>query len=153
MRQEKLAGPCQHKLESDKKNPLKRRKHRAKTVRCFPLLSAFGSRFWSTAFSRLSCRGPAVYEPAASIQYIHSCSRFGSRFGSSTFAARLACSYARLYIIEILIHCDFPGKQPTAHLFAIVRDLNSLHVQRHLRRTNRLFNKLPHKCAPFSCCF
>ena len=51
MRQEKLADSCQHKLESDKKNPLKRRKHLAKTVRCFPLLSAFGSRFWSSAFA------------------------------------------------------------------------------------------------------
>ena len=47
------ADSCQHKLESDKKNPLKRRKHRAKTVRCFPLLSAFGSRFGSETFSRL----------------------------------------------------------------------------------------------------
>ena len=49
--QERLADSCQHKLESDKKNPLKRRKHRAKTVRCFPLLSAFGSRFGSNAFA------------------------------------------------------------------------------------------------------
>ena len=65
------------------KNPLKRRKHRAKTVRCFPLLSAFGSRFGSTAFSRLSCRGPALYEPAASIQYIHSCSRLGHGLGQA----------------------------------------------------------------------
>ena len=36
-----------------KKNPLIRRKHRAKTVRCFPLLSAFGSRFGSETFLRL----------------------------------------------------------------------------------------------------
>ena len=46
-RREKSADSCQHRQESDKKNTLKRRKHRAKTVRCFPLLSAFGSRFGS----------------------------------------------------------------------------------------------------------
>ena len=49
----KLADSCQHKLESAKKRTHKYRKHRAKTVWCFPLLSAFGSRFGSTAFSRL----------------------------------------------------------------------------------------------------
>ena len=104
-------------------------------------------------FSQLSCRGAGSIR-ACCVHPVHTVMfPFGSRFGSNTFAARLACSYARLYIVEILIHRDFPGKQPTAHLCAIVRDLNSLHVQRHLRRTSRLFNKLPHKCAPFSCCF
>ena len=35
------------------KNTRKHGKHRAKTVRCFPLLSAFGSLFGLETFSRL----------------------------------------------------------------------------------------------------
>ena len=40
-----------HRYIQRKAKPHKYRKHRAKTVRCFPLLSAFGSRFWSSAFA------------------------------------------------------------------------------------------------------
>ena len=31
--------------------------------------------------------------------------------------------------VAVLIHCDFPGKHPAAHLFAVVRHLTALHTQ------------------------
>ena len=75
---------------------------------------------------------------------------FGSRFGSSAFAVHLAYSYALLHVVKVLLHCDFPGKQHTAHLFAVVRYMKSLHAQRYFSCANRLFNRLPHKfCRHF----
>ena len=84
-----------HRYIQRKAKPHKYRKHRAKTVRCFPLLSAFGSRF-----------------------------------GSNAFAAWLVDIHAQLHIVKILIHRDFPGKHPAAPLFAVVRYMKPLHVQR-----------------------
>ncbi len=78
---------------------------------------------------------------------------FGSRFGSSAFAVHLAYSYALLHVVKVLLHCDFPGKQHTAHLFAVVRYMKSLHAQRYFSCANRLFNRLPHKFAAISYCF
>ena len=57
-------------------------------------------------------------------------SRFGSRFGSNSPAVHLAYSYTQFHIVKILIHCDFPGKHPAAPLFAVVRYMKPLHVQR-----------------------
>ena len=48
-----LKGQKLHRYIQRKAMTHKLRKHRAKTVRCFPFLSAFGSRFGSAAFSRL----------------------------------------------------------------------------------------------------
>ena len=57
-------------------------------------------------------------------------SAFGSRFGSNTFAAWLVDIHTQLHIVKILIHCNFPGKHPAAPLFAVVRYMKPLHVQR-----------------------
>ena len=104
-------------------------------------------------FSQLSRRGVGSIQ-ACCVHPVHTLMfPFGSRFGSNGSAAWLPYIHARLHVVKILIHCDFPGKHSTAHLFAVIRDLKPLHVQRYFRCANRLFNRLLHKCAPISCRF
>ena len=107
--------------------------------------------FWY--FSQLSCRGFGSIQ-ACCVHPVHAVMfPFGSRFGSSGPAVHLADIHARLHVVKVLIHCDFSGKHPAAHLFAIVGDMKSLHVQRYFRRAGRLFNKQPHNFASISYCF
>ena len=104
-------------------------------------------------FSQLLCRGAGSIR-ACCVHPVHTFMfPFGSRFGSSGPAAWLPDIHAQFHIVKILLHRDFPGKHPAAHLFAIVRDLKSFHVQRYFSCANRLFNRLPHKYAPSSCRF